>query len=110
MQKLTIAAGLALAALTTPAFSSGVIHSANTEMGYTNHWDHAQPGRSRADVRAEIEQSKRDGSWNFLRIGAPVPVKASKPLTRAEVVSDLNRALAHPSWALRSRGAPVDMP
>lgn len=102
---------LVLAVASVPAFASGTIHPTTTEMGYTVHADHAQAGKSRSEVLAEIEQSKKDGTWNFLRVGAPLPVKSSAPaLTREQVLADLERAQKHPSWAARRAGAAVTMP
>ena len=92
-----------------PAFASSVIHSANTEMGYTVHPEHAQPGKSTSEVTAEMEQSKKDGTWKFHRVGAQVPVKIGA-LTREQVLADLERAQKHPTWSARSRGASVTMP
>ena len=97
---------VALVLIAGPALASGVIHSANTEMGYTSHPDHAAASKSRDQVNAEMEQSKKDGLWQYHRFGAPVPVKGTA-LTRDEVVADLERAQKHPSWALRRVGAPV---
>lgn len=96
-------------ALSTPAFATGVIHSANTEIGYTTHPDHAQPGKTRAEVRAEIEQAKTGGTWQYHRIGVPIPAKAGTPLTRAQVEAELLRAQKHPSWSARRVGAPAVM-
>lgn len=102
---------LILAAATVPAFASGTVHSATTEMGYTVHPDHAQPGKSRSEVLAEIEQSRKDGTWNFHRVGAPLPVKSAGPaLTREQVLAELERAQKHPSWAVRRAGGSVTMP
>ncbi|MDP3857749.1 MAG: DUF4148 domain-containing protein [Stagnimonas sp.] len=102
---------LVLAMASVPAFASGTIHSATTEMGYTVHPNHAQAGKSRSEVLAEIEQSKKDGSWNFHRLGVPLPVKSSTPaLTREQVLAELERAQKHPTWAARRVGAAVTMP
>lgn len=94
-------------AFAAPAFAGSVIHSANSELGYTVHPDHAQPGKSSAEVLAEIEQAKKDGTWQYHRLGVPLPVKAGTPLTRAQVEADLVRAQRHPSWTARRAGAPV---
>ncbi|GDY37499.1 MULTISPECIES: DUF4148 domain-containing protein [unclassified Acidovorax] len=102
----TLLTTIALAALAGPTLASGVIHSANTEMGYTTHPDHAAQGKSRDQIVADMEQSKKDGLWQYHRFGAPVPVKGTA-LTREEVLADLERAQKHPSWALRRVGAPV---
>ena len=96
-------------ALAAPAFAGSVIHAANSESGYTVHPDHAQPGKSAAEVLAEIEQARKDGTWQFHRVGAPLPVKAGTPLTRAQVEADLVRAQQHPSWAARRAGASIPL-
>jgi hypothetical protein len=105
----TLVATLLLAALAAPALASGVIHPANTEMGYTSHPEHAQPGKTREQVLAEIDQSKKDGTWQFHRFGAPVPVKGTS-MTREQVLADLDRAQKHPTWPMRRVGAAVAMP
>lgn len=106
MKVRTALAALSFVAIAGPAMASSVIHPANTEMGYTTHPDHAQPGKSRDQVVAEMDQSKKDGSWQYHRFGAPVPVKG-KAVSREEVLADLDRAQKHPSWAARRVGAPV---
>ncbi|MBI2770427.1 MAG: DUF4148 domain-containing protein [Burkholderiales bacterium] len=106
-----LAFALMSGALAAPAFAYGLIHNANTEVGYTVHPAHAQPSRSRAEVTAEIEQAKRDGTWAALRVGGALPAKSSgSGLTRAQVLADLERAQQHPSWNARRTGAPVTMP
>lgn len=102
----TFLTALSLAAVAAPALASSVIHPASTEMGYTTHPEHAQAGKSRDQVLAEMEQSKKDGLWQFHRFGAPVPVKG-KAATRDEVLADLERSQKHPSWSLRRVGTPV---
>ena len=97
------------AAVAAPAFANGVIHSANTEMGYTVHPEHAQPGAPAPDMAAEIAQARRDGTWDSYRLGVPRQVKAGTPLTRAQVEADLLRAQKHPTWSARRVGAPVSM-
>lgn len=107
----SLTATLMFGALAAAAFASGVVHHANTEMGYTVHPDHAQAGKSRAQVTAEIEEARKDGSWAVLRVGGAVPAKSSGPgLTREQVLADLQRAQQHPSWNARRVGAPVTMP
>ena len=102
----TFLTALSLAAVAAPALASSVIHPASTEMGYTTHPEHAQAGKSRDQVLAEMDQSKKDGLWQYHRFGAPVPVKG-KAASRDEVLADLERSQKHPSWALRRVGAPV---
>ena len=105
----TLIATIILGGLAAPAFANDVIHGATTEMGYTVHPDHAAAGKSREEVSAGIEQAKRDGTWNYYRVGTPPPVKAGTPLTRAQVEADLLRAQQHPTWSARRVGAPVTM-
>lgn len=111
MPMRTPMAVLVLAMASVPAFASSTIHSASTEIGYTVHPDHAQAGKLRSEVLAEIEQSKKEGTWNFHRIGAPLPVKSSAPpLTREQVEVELERAQKDPTWAAGSVGAAVTVP
>ncbi len=70
------------------------------------HPEHAQAGKSRDQVLAVIDQSKKDGLWQYHRFGAPVPVKG-KAAARDEVLADLERSQKHPTGALRRVGAPV---
>lgn len=105
----TVATVLSLAALASPAFANDVIHSATNEMGYTVHPDHATGSKSRDQVIAEIEAAKKDGTWQYHRLGVPLPVKGGTPLTREQVEADLLRAQQHPSWSARRMGAPVTM-
>lgn len=102
----TLLTTVAFAAIASPAMAAGVIHPANTEMGYTTHPDHATQGKSRDQVVADMEQAKKEGLWQYHRFGAPVPVKGAS-MTRDEVLADLDRAQKHPSWAQRRVGAPV---
>lgn len=102
----TVVATLSFIAISGSAMASSVIHPAPTEMGYITHPEHAQPGKSRDQVIAEMEQSQKDGLWQYHRFGAPVPVKG-KAVTREEVLADLDRSQKHPSWAARRVGAPV---
>ena len=97
------------ASLSATALANGPIHSTNSEMGYTTHPDHANSGKSRAEALAEIEQARKDGTWQYHRIGAPLPMKAGTPLTREQVEADLLRTQQHPTWNARRVGAPVTM-
>lgn len=103
-------ATLFLATASVPALASSVIHSANNEMGYSSHPEHAQAGKTRIEVIAEMDQSKKDGTWAFHRVGAPLPVKAGPALTREQVLADLERAQKHPTWSIRKVGGAVTMP
>lgn len=104
----TYLATLSLVALAAPAFASGVIHNANTEMGYTTHPEHATTGLTRAQVLEQLQSAQKDPAWNQMRVGV-TPSKFTPSLTRAEVEAELQRAQKHPTWAARRVGAPVTM-
>ena len=108
MKVRTVVATLSLAVLAVPAFASGVIHSANSEMGYTTHPDHATPGLTRAQVLAELQSAQKAPNWPLVRLGE-TPTRFESKLTRAEVEADLLRAQKHPTWTARRAGAPVSM-
>ena len=61
-----------------------------------------------SEVLAEMDRAKANGSWAFLRVGAPVPAQVGT-LTRQDVLADLPRAQKHPTWSARRVGAPVSM-
>ncbi|SFI20861.1 protein of unknown function [Collimonas sp. OK307] len=48
--------------------------------------------KSRADVQAELLQAQKDGSLNVASNQYPVIAAANKPVSRAEVVSQINKA------------------
>lgn len=99
----------AAAFIAAPAFADGTIHSAATEMGYTVHPDHAQTGKTREEVRAELEAARNSPAWASMRVGV-TPTQFRSTLTREQVEADLLRAQQHPSWSARRVGAPVTMP
>lgn len=110
MQIRSLAAVATIAAcITAPAMANGTIHSATTEMGYTVHPEHAQPGKTREEVRAELDAARNSPAWASMRVGVtPTPFRST--LTREQVEADLLRAQQHPSWSARRVGAPVTMP
>ena len=104
----TIASAAVLAAATAPAFASGVVHPDTSEMGYTVHPAHAQPGKSRAEVLAELDSARSQPSWAALRVGT-TPTTFTSRLTRQQGEAELLSAQKHPSWSARRVGAPVSM-
>lgn len=88
---------LLAACLSMPALASAASawHPANNEAGFTYHPTHEQPGKSRADVQAEIEAARKDGTLALYQRTAPIPIRDnSKPRTRAEVVDGLKSETA----------------
>ena len=83
--------------LSAPAvvLAASAWHPANNEAGYTYHPTHEQSGKSRADVQAEIEAARKDGTLILYQRTAPIPIRDnSKPRTRAEVVDGLKAETA----------------
>lgn len=81
--------GLAMA-LPAASMASSVYHPANTDQGFTVHWDHFQGTKTRAQVLAELDAARKDGSIRFLNLGMAVPTKSSMPAkTRDQVRQEL---------------------
>ncbi|RIX82828.1 DUF4148 domain-containing protein [Acidovorax cavernicola] len=88
-------------------------HFAATEAGIKEHPEQAGPGKSEAEVAAELRAAQANPEWaGVLRWGAPIPVKnAGQPKTRAQVMAELERAQSQPGWERATRlGAPVVLP
>lgn len=105
MKVRMLAASVALAALSVPAFASSVIHNANNEMGYTTHPDHATQGLTRAQVLDELKAAQKSPAWPLMRIGV-MPDNFKSTLSRAEVRQDTLRAMQQPGWDGRNLDAP----
>ncbi len=90
--KFAIATVAALSSLALPGLSQATsnYHAASGEAGFTYHPDHATNGKSRAEVLAELETARKDGSLAFTQRGAPVPVKYAGPSkTRQQVIDEM---------------------
>jgi len=99
-------------AQTSQQHVEGPAHFAATEAGIKEHPENAGPGKTDAQVVAELRAAQQSPEWaGVLRWGAPIPVKATQPRTRAEVVAELERAQSQPGWERASRlGAPMVLP
>lgn len=74
--------------------ASTVYHPANNEAGVVQHLSHFQSTKSRDQVKAEVEQARRDGTLQRMQGNAsfyPVPSAdaTATSRTRADVVGDL---------------------
>lgn len=79
-------------AITLPAasFAKSEWHPTNNEAGVTYHPDHARSTKSRADVLAELDAARKDGTLFIMQRGGAVPIKSTGPgKTRDEVRSEL---------------------
>lgn len=87
---LPMAAAVALAA-PLMAQASSTWHPAANEAGGTPHPDHATTSKTRAQVQAEIETSRKDGTLETLRRGAPLTPKSNAaPKSRQQVIDEMN--------------------
>lgn len=83
-----IAAALSLPGL---SFANSAWHPDNGEAGFTYHPDYVKSTKTRAQVLAELEAARKDGTLALLQRGAPVPVKATGPgKTRQQVLGDMS--------------------
>ena len=89
-RSITLVVALAAAALPGVAAANSPWHAANGEVGFTYHPDHVTTQRSRAEVLAELEAARRDGTLALTNRGIPLTPKASGPgRTRAEVIAEV---------------------
>lgn len=88
----TVAAIAAISALALPALSqaTSIYHAASSEVGFTYHPDHATNGKTRAEVLAELEAARKDGTLELIQRGAPLPIKNAGPAkTRQQVIDEM---------------------
>lgn len=80
------------AAITVPglSFANSVWHPASGEAGFTYHPDHLKNTKTRADVQAEVEAARKDGTLALMQRNVPVPAKAVGPgKTRRQVLDEV---------------------
>jgi len=74
------------------AQANSVWHPAAGEAGVTYHPEHFKGTKTRAQVMAEVDAARKDGTLVLLQRGAPVPVKSSEPPKSRQQVIDEMRA------------------
>ncbi|CAB3923863.1 hypothetical protein LMG26858_05568 [Achromobacter anxifer] len=95
MKIRTVSAALVLgSALALPyaAQASGTWHQTNTEIGYAIAPDHAAPGKTRDEVKAELAVAKSDPKQWFLtnlNLGKPGWAKQGTSRTRADAMAEI---------------------
>lgn len=78
------------AALPGLSQATSLYHAANTDAGYTYHPDHAKNGKTRAQVLAELEAARKDGTLALMQRNEPLPIKSTGPgKTRQEVIDEM---------------------
>ncbi|MBN9206146.1 DUF4148 domain-containing protein [Methylibium petroleiphilum] len=90
--KFAIATVAAVSAIALPGLSqaTSIYHAASGEAGFTFHPDHATNGKSRAEVLAELEAARKDGTLALIQRGAPLPIKQAGPAkTRQQVIDEM---------------------
>lgn len=87
---LVLSAIAVVTALPVVAQANSIYHPAPGEQGYTEHWDHFRSTKTRAQVLAEVEMARKDGSLRLMHWELPVPVKSSTPpKTRQQVINEI---------------------
>lgn len=79
-------------AMTLPlaAQANSVWHTASGEAGVTYHPDHFKSTKTRAQVMAEVEAARKDGTLALMQRGAPLPIKNTGPAkTRQQVIDEM---------------------
>ena len=77
-------------ALPMAAQADSLWHPASNEQGFTYHPDHFKSTKTRAQVLAEVEAARKDGTLTLMQRGLPVPIKSSAaPKTRQQVVDEM---------------------
>lgn len=79
-------------ALTLPvlAQANSLYHPASNERGYTEHPDHWKSTKTRAEVLAEVEAARKDGTLALIQRNEPLPQQATGPAkTRQQVIDEM---------------------
>lgn len=98
---VALQAAVLVTALPMAAQADSIWHPAPTEQGFTYHPDHWKSTKTRAEVIAEVEAARKDGTLRLLQRGIPLPIKSSEPpKTRAQVVEEMRN---EPPEARRER-------
>jgi hypothetical protein len=83
---------LVVLAMTLPvlAQANAQYHPAVGEVGFTEHADHWSSTKTRAQVVAEVEAARKDGTLTLMQRNVPLPAKATSPAkTRQQVVAEM---------------------
>lgn len=79
-------------AVTLPmlAQASSTLHAAPGEAGVTEHPDHWQSTKTRAQVMAEVDAARKNGTLALMQRNVPLPTKATGPgKTREQVIAEV---------------------
>jgi hypothetical protein len=90
--KFAFATVAVITAVALPGLSqaTALYHAAGGEAGFTYHPDHAKNGKTRAEVLAELDAARKDGTLALMQRNAPLPVKSTGPgKTRQEVINEM---------------------
>lgn len=91
------------AVLPAVAAADSVYHPAPGEVGFTEHWDHFKSQRTRAEVLAEVDAARKDGTLALIQRGLTLPEKATSPAkTRQQVIDEM---LSEPAAQRQARQA-----
>lgn len=72
------------------AQANSLYHPATGEVGFTEHPDHWKSTNTPAQVMAEVEAARKDGTLALMQRGAPLPIKNAGPSkTRQQVIDEM---------------------
>ena len=92
LRGLSLVSSLALS-VPLVAQASSFTHDVGGDAGVTFHPDHVASIKSRAEVNAELEAARKDGTLTLMQRGVFLPIKADgPPKSRVEVIAELERA------------------
>jgi hypothetical protein len=88
-------------ALPMLAQANSLYHPSTGEASFTEHPDHWKSTKTRAEVLAEVEAARKDGTLVLIQRNAPLPQKATGPAkTRQQVIDEM---LNEPAEERRAR-------
>lgn len=93
LDKFALATITVVSTLALPGLSqaTSMFHAENSEAGFTFNADHFQSTKSRADVLAELEAARKDGTLDLIQRGKPLPIKNDGPgTTRQQVIEGMH--------------------
>jgi hypothetical protein len=113
-QALSLALTLSVVAVIAAPMAAfaGPEHSAPTETGVVYHPNEAGPGKTSAQVAAELADAKSKPQWaSMLRWGVMGTPAVGAVKSREEVSAELQAAQKQPGWDAASRlGVPLATP
>lgn len=90
--KFAFTTAVVIASVALPGLSQATStdHTTNTDASFAYHPDHATGSKARANVLAELDAARKDGTLVLIQRCAPVPIESTTPAkTRQQVISEI---------------------